>query len=183
MGDTVGGELLARQADGEWGVQVVRRVVTNGSVYMEMAKLSAGQEYLLALPDEALAPGSAPDAEALGRSLRATFAEGSEVGEEELRAMTELIVAGGGSRLLPRTIRYIEERRLREERWTGAIESHPSPLGIVWGTEDPIAVSAMAERLQRARPDATRVMLDGVGHYPMVEAPAAFASAVASSLG
>ncbi|HEV7721197.1 MAG TPA: alpha/beta fold hydrolase, partial [Iamia sp.] len=31
MGDTVGGELLARQMEGTWPVEVTRRVVTNGS--------------------------------------------------------------------------------------------------------------------------------------------------------
>ena len=45
---------------------------------------------------------------------------------------------------------------------------------MVWGTDDPIAVPAMADRLAAARPDARVVLLDGVGHYPMVEAPDRF---------
>ena len=35
MGDTVGGELLARRAEGTWPVEVTRRVVTNGSIYID----------------------------------------------------------------------------------------------------------------------------------------------------
>jgi pimeloyl-ACP methyl ester carboxylesterase len=35
----------------------------------------------------------------------------------------------------------------------------------------------MAERLRAARPDATLVRLEGVGHYPMLEAPDAFVNA------
>jgi pimeloyl-ACP methyl ester carboxylesterase len=65
-----------------------------------------------------------------------------------------------------------------EARYTGAIESHQSPLGIVWGELDPIAVHAMTDRLLERRPDATRATLEGVGHYPMVEAPDRFAAAV-----
>ena len=42
-GDTVGGELLARQREGRWPVDIVRRVLTNGSIYMALARLSAGQ--------------------------------------------------------------------------------------------------------------------------------------------
>ncbi len=42
MGDTVGGELLARQLDGTWPVEVSRRVLTNGSIYIGMAQLSPG---------------------------------------------------------------------------------------------------------------------------------------------
>jgi len=55
---------------------------------------------------------------------------------------------------------------------------HPSPLTVVWGTDDPIAVPAMADRVEASCPDARVVRLDGVGHYPMVEAPGRFASAV-----
>ena len=47
MGDTVGGELLARHREGTWPVEITRRVVTNGSIYIAMATLSPGQEMLL----------------------------------------------------------------------------------------------------------------------------------------
>ena len=51
MGDTVCGELLARSMSGEWDVEIVDRVITNGSIYIEMAQLTAGQQFLLAMPD------------------------------------------------------------------------------------------------------------------------------------
>jgi pimeloyl-ACP methyl ester carboxylesterase len=79
-------------------------------------------------------------------------------------------------------IRYVEERRQHEGRWTGAIERHPGQLTIVWGDADPIAVWPMAECLHAARPDATTVRLRDVGHYPMLEAPDAFTSAVEHGL-
>jgi pimeloyl-ACP methyl ester carboxylesterase len=41
----------------------------------------------------------------------------------------------------------------------------------------------MATRLHEARPDAGLDILDGVGHFPMVEAPARFAQSVADALG
>ena len=55
MGDTVGGELLARQVEGRWPVEVTKRVLTNGSIYIEMAHLTVGQQLLLALDDERIA--------------------------------------------------------------------------------------------------------------------------------
>jgi pimeloyl-ACP methyl ester carboxylesterase len=177
MGDTVGGELLARQLDGEWSVDVTRRVVTNGSIYIEMAQLSAGQLFLLGLPDERLT-GDGLGIDVVRRGVAATFSPASQVDDDELDAHARLVVHGGGDMIMPRLIRYIEERRAGERRFTGAIERHPSPLGIVWGVDDPIAVAPMAARLQEARPDATRTMLEGVGHYPMIESPARFAAAV-----
>jgi pimeloyl-ACP methyl ester carboxylesterase len=188
MGDTVGGELLARRADGNWTVEVTRRVVTNGSIYIAQAHLTDGQELLLSLPD-ALLPEDLPiGASGLTRSLRDTFSPATpEVPdgwpEDPVPPAAALIVHDGGHRVLPRLIRYIEERRANERRFTGAIESDPSPLHVVWGLDDPIAVPSMVDTLLTARPDATAVRLANVGHYPMVEAPARFLDAVMPGLG
>lgn len=177
MGDTVGGELLARQVSGEWPVDVTRRVLTNGSIYIEMAHLSAGQQLLLGLPDARMEPGLV-DGTAVQAGVAATFSPSTTVDDDELVAHAELITRDDGHLLLPRVIRYIEERRRNQDRYTGAIESHPSPLGIVWGVDDPIAVVGMVDRLRAARPDASVSLLEGVGHYPMIEAPPRFVDAV-----
>ena len=184
MGDTVGGELLARHAEGGWPVEIVQRVVTNGSIYIEMAHLTAGQQLLLSLPDELIDPALAPGRDALIASLVATFSEGTDrdAVADHVAAQVEMILHDDGNRVLARLIRYIEERRAAQDRFTGAIESHPSPLAVVWGADDPIAVHDMAVRLTTARPDAPLVTLDGVGHYPMVEAPERFAGAVLDAL-
>jgi len=182
LGDTVGGELLARQLQGAWPVEVTRRVLTNGSIYIEMAHLTAGQELLLSLPDARLPEDAGIDGAAMASSLAATFAPGSPVDPDELAASWEMISHDGGHRLLPRTIRYIEERRRNQDRFTGAIERHPSPLAVVWGTEDPVAVAPMATRLCERRPGTVLTWLEGVGHYPMLEAPDAFRAAVESPL-
>ena len=182
MGDTVGGELLARQLDGAWPVEVTRRVLTNGSIYIGMAQLSPGQQLLLALPDALMPADGALDAASVQAGLAATFSPSSSVPDEELDSQWRLISAADGHRLLPRLIRYIEERRRDESRYTGAIERHPSPLHVVWGVDDPIAVVAMTDTLRAARPDAVVELLDGVGHYPMIEAPARFATAVRRAL-
>jgi pimeloyl-ACP methyl ester carboxylesterase len=182
MGNTVGGELLARQVDGAWPVTVTRRALANGSIYIGMAHLSAGQEFLLSLPDARL-PADGPVGEAGVRAgIAGTLSPHAHVDEEELHALARLVVHHDGHRVMPRLIRYIEERRTSESRFTGAIETHPSPVGVVWGADDPIAVVAMVERFRSARSDATITVLDGVGHYPMVEAPDRFAAATASLL-
>jgi pimeloyl-ACP methyl ester carboxylesterase len=180
MGDTVGGELLARQMEGNWPVEITRRVVTNGSIYIEMANLTAGQQLLLSLPDKPIDGGAAADRDALARSLVATLSPSH--GDIDLGAHAEIVQHRNGNRMLARTIRYIEERRANERRFTGAIETHPSPVSIVWGPEDPIAVAAMAERLQRARPDAQLRWITGAGHYPQLEEPGVYQKAVLQEL-
>ena len=185
MGDTVGGELLARTLDGALSLAVRRRVVTNGSIYIDMAQLTLGQQLLLGLPD-AKEPLVGADA---GSSFRGgvvgTFAADTVLdadGHDHLDAVVTLARRDDGLAMLPRTIRYIEDRRAEERRFTGAIEEHASPVGIVWGDQDPVAVHAMAERFAATRTDAPVRTLEGVGHYPMVEAPERFADAVLALL-
>lgn len=186
MGDSVGGELLARSIGQKLDFSIRRRVLSNGSIYLDMAQLTDGQKYLSSLPDERLAPEAAADVDLLVAALVATLAPAgspaSHPDPDHVRAAADLIMASEGNRLLPRLIRYLDERRRFESRWTGAIEKHPAPLTIVWGDLDPIAVVAMTGRLVERRPDATLTVLEGVGHYPMVEAPAAFSAAVLAGL-
>jgi pimeloyl-ACP methyl ester carboxylesterase len=169
---------------------VTRRVLTNGSIYIEQAHLTNGQQLLLGLPDEKLPDGIPIDGPSLTRSLRDTFspdpaeAMPAEGGPDDLLPATvEQILHNDGHRVMPRTIRYIEERRAHERRFTGAIETDPSPLHIVWGEDDPIAVPSMVDTMVTARPDASVIRLDGVGHYPMVEAPERYLAAVLAGLG
>jgi pimeloyl-ACP methyl ester carboxylesterase len=178
VGDTVGGELLARDLDATLRFGVRRRVLTNGSIYIDLARLTDGQQLLLALPDERNEALGADEGAAFARGVVATFAPDSGVDGAEVEALTRLAAREGGLALLPRTIRYIEDRRAEERRFTGALERHPSPVGVVWGDVDPVAVVEMVARFSTARPDAPVTVLDGVGHYPMVEAPQRFAIAV-----
>lgn len=187
MGNTVGGELLARRQNGSWSVEITRRVLTNGSIYIEQAHLSDGQQMLLSLPDRKLDAGFPIGANGLTQSLRATFSSGTAAvpegwSEDPLPATVEQILHNDGQLMLPRLIRYIEERRQNERRFTGAIEVDPSPLHVVWGLDDPIAVPSMVDTLLAARPDTSVVRLEGVGHYPMVESPAQFLRAVLPGL-
>ncbi len=184
MGDSVGGELLARSIDDGLGFTVGRRVLTNGSIYIDMAQLTDGQRMLLDLPDAREDAVGADGGAAFRAGVAATFAPGAAdaVDPVELDALMALALRNHGLALLPRTIRYIEDRRAEEARFTGAIEAHPSPLGVVWGELDPVAVHAMATKLVAARADTPLITLDGVGHYPMVEDPVRFVAAVRNLL-
>lgn len=187
MGDTVGGEVLARHIEGSFDAEIVSRVLTNGSIYIEMAQLTFGQQLLLSLPDERLDLEAAPTADALAASLLATLSPETTFALDELLPHGEFVAFNFGSSLLPRIIRYIEERRANESRFTGAIEQHPSPVTVIWGVDDPIAVVGMCDQFTAARSAALGVApvvrrLVGIGHYPVIESPALFVAEVLAAL-
>lgn len=181
MGDSVGGELLAREA----GADVRRRVICNGSIYLDLAQLTIGQQLLMGLPDEST---DELPVDGFVAGVTGTYAHGGP-DADPVDSLTHGLLAqnNGGLTLMARLIRYLEDRQREESRYTGAIESHHSPLHIVWGDLDPVAVVAMSRRLfdQRTGNGGTTTIeiLDGVGHYPMIEAPTRFADAVLRGLG
>jgi pimeloyl-ACP methyl ester carboxylesterase len=182
MGDTVGGEVLARDLEGTSPFAVTERVLTNGSIYIDMAQLTNGQQFLLGAPDALLDAGWGGDGSAFQGSLAAICSPDHPPAADDLAALWAFMSYNEGDRLLARTIRYIEDRRAEEARFTGAIEKHPSPLGVVWGALDPVAVYAMTDKLLEARPDARRITLDDVGHFPMLEDAPRTADAIVSLL-
>ena len=86
MGDTVAAELLMRQTEGSCGFTIERSILTNGSIFIDMAQLSTGQQFLLSLPDERLPEPLGLDGMRPG--LVETF--GIEPSDAELDAMVEL---------------------------------------------------------------------------------------------
>lgn len=210
MGDTVAGEVLARTMDpgsipsdpawlspvgtvvmsGSGGppdhldVDVGARVVVNGSIYLDLAKLTPGQQRLWEAPDERLAAalGALIGGDGLASGISQVFHPDHQPNAAEIGALVSSIEYRDGHLLLPRLIRYLDDRRRAEARYTGAIEAHPSPLTILWAADDPVAVAAMGDRLAARRPDATLVRLEGLGHYPMIEDPSRFGQALAEAI-
>jgi pimeloyl-ACP methyl ester carboxylesterase len=165
MGDTVAAELLMRQTEGKLNFTIDRSILTNGSIFIDLVQLSAGQQFLLALGDERIAEplelgGMAP-------GLRETF--GIKPSDDEIEAMVQLIGNNGGDQLLGRLVRYIEERRQNQSRWTEGLASFDGPMTALWGELDPIAVVAMMDRLAEVRPQTEIIRWPDVGHWPSLE--------------
>jgi pimeloyl-ACP methyl ester carboxylesterase len=180
MGDTVAAELLMRSNEDRPGVVWAGCVLTNGSIFIDMAQLTAGQQGLLAMPDEPLAESLGFDG--LRYGLQASFPP-DRPDPDELDAMVRLTMHGDGDRLLPRVIRYIEQRRRHQPRFTAGLADFPGPMVAAWGDLDPIAVPAMPDRLGGLRDEAGLdievVHWPDIGHWPSVEAPDLVAGLIA----
>ncbi len=174
LGTSVVCELLARRERGLLGFAPRTVTLTNGSVHIELSQLTLSQRALLTRVGPLVARlGS----EALFRA-QMTRLFGKPVDERELSAMWALLSREDGGARLHQTISYVPERYRFAERWIGALERLDLPAHLLWGVLDPVAVVAIAELLAREIPMVTLTRLEGVGHYPQVEAPDAWSDAV-----
>lgn len=180
MGDTIAAELLKRQNEGKLGFTIERSILTNGSIFIDMAQLSTGQQLLLSLPDEKIAQPL--DLNGFKPGLSETFSKDHPASDEELDAMIELLRNNGGDQMLPRTIRYIEERRANQDRFTAGLVDFDGPMTALWGEQDPIAVLPMTHRLKELRPSTEIVTWPDVGHWPSIETPERVSEAILERL-
>ena len=176
-GTSVATEILARRESASLGFELAGVVMSNGSMHIELAQLTWPQ---LVLQHRLLGPllGRLGPRSLFERRLRKTFHRPPDRGDIEM--MWHGLVAGGGRAVLGHLGRYLHERRTHWERWIGALTRLDLPILVLWGREDPIAVPAIAQQLERECPHPSLHWLDGVGHYPMLEAPDAWAAAVDS---
>lgn len=171
-GDSVAQEILARHNEGALDVDLTSVCLLNGGLFPESHRPRFVQKLLLT----PLGPlvGRAMSQRAFDRAMRAVFAPGRPPTEDELAGFWGLIEAGNGRRVAHRLIRYIPERARMRERWVGALIEARIPLGLVFGLDDPVSGAHMVARFEEIVGQRHFVRrLEGVGHYPQVEAPAA----------
>lgn len=180
-GSSVATELLARRNFGSEPIKLRSLTLCNGSMHIELANLRVMQRLLKA-------PGIGPVVARLAseplfhRNIRRIFADPSFLDAEELNAMWSQLIAGAGRDVLPVITRYIDERYRLWHRWIGALRETDLPIHIVWARQDPVAVEKMAHVLHDEIANSDLQLLDGVGHFPMIEAAERWSAAVLSAL-
>jgi pimeloyl-ACP methyl ester carboxylesterase len=92
--------------------------------------------------------------------------------ESFLAGSWQLLVEDDGRRVLPRLIRYMDERARRRTRWVTPLQRGVVPMRLINGAIDPVSGRHAAERYRTLVEDADVVLFDDLGHYPHVEDPA-----------
>lgn len=177
MGTSVLCAMLARRAKGTLPIEVDSVTFSNGSVFIEMARLTPSQKLLR---NSYVGPlfASLGSRLVFGLQLRRIFGRADSVPSVELDAMWELLCANDGRKRLPAIIRYIDERYEKATQWLPPLSKLDVPSLVLWGELDPVSIVEIGERLAREIPASQLVKLTGVGHYPMVEDPARFTAAL-----
>ena len=172
-GDTVAQELLARQrrrqAQGVPGLQIKSVCLLNGGLFPEAIRPRPIQKLLQGplgwLVGRLMTEGR------FYKSFSALFGPDTQPTDDDLADFWNLIAYNDGVKIAHKISRYQIERRKNRKRWVEALQRTTTPLRFVNGPLDPVSGAAMVARYRQVIPDPDVVVLDGIGHYPQVEAP------------
>ena len=180
-GTSVATELLARWNRGFHPVPLESITLCNGSVHIELARLRLIQKLLR---NETLGPVVArlSSQRVFNRNMRQLWHDPETLPQADLDTMWGLLTRDGGKAVLPRITHYLRVRVLFWHRWVGALQRSQLPLNFLWGAEDPITGRDVAEVHHAEAPGSRLTVLDGVGHYPLLEAPRRWTEALLALL-
>ena len=167
-GDSVTQELIARHQEGQ--LQLAGCVFLNGGLFPETHHPVRVQKLLLGPLGPLL--GRLFSRRKLAQSFARIFGPHTQASEAELDALWQLVAYNNGPAVMHRLIRYMPERRQQRQRWVAAMQATTLPMRVINGAFDPISGAHMVARYRELIADADTVLLDGIGHYPQLEAPA-----------
>lgn len=180
MGTSVATELLARDIRGETPLDVRGALLFNGSVIVERASLTIGQQLLRSPAGPLFA--RLTNEPAFRRQFARLFSREHPLTADEAADQFALIDHNDGRRVMARLTGYIDERTTYADRWHGAIRDWPGVLHLAWGMQDPVATANVLDAVIELRPQVPVTRWPDIGHYPAVEDPARLARAVSELL-
>ncbi len=169
-GTSVATEILAQTQEGSSDLKISSLILCNGSIHIELSQLRFIQKLL---KNKFLGPLVARFAseQTFVRNMTNIWYDPSTVNVMEFKEMWQMLILGNGRKVLPKITQYINQRYTYWDRWIGALERTQIPVKIVWATEDPVAVKAIALQLHKEIPNSELYLLEKTGHYPMLENP------------
>ena len=180
LGTSVATELLARDLAGELSFDMTGVLLFNGSILIERANPTLAQK-LLRGPLGPLAARFANES-FFRRQFASVFSGSHPVTDEVAADNWSLMTYNEGNRLGHKLVSYMDERVIYADRWHGAVVNWEGDLRLLWGLEDPVAVTEVLEGLLELRPDLPVVRFPDLGHYPQIEDPDRFTEAVHESM-
>lgn len=163
-------ELLARQLENSSAdKQFLSACFLNGGLYPEMHRPRFVQKLMLGPLGPVLSNFTSRGQ--FERSFSAVFGGNTQPSKQELASFWALICEQDGHRIFHKLIRYMEDRKQYRQRWVNAIENPSIPVRLINGPEDPVSGKHLVEYYANKVSNADTVMLEGIGHYPQVEAP------------
>lgn len=169
-GNTITQELLARRSEGRLKFSIESICMLNGALFPETHRPILAQKLLIS-PIGAVVGRLIPDA-IFKRNLALVFGAATQPSDSELDDYARLLNFNGGKRIFHLLIRYMTERTTHRERWVGALETIDRPFRMINGLDDQVSGRHLVARFRELFPRFEDIVeIEGVGHFPHLEAP------------
>lgn len=151
-------------------------ILTNANIYLPLSNLTAFQ---IALLDPATGPATAaataPEMLAAGLG-GSTFLPRRTLEDPEIAALAKCFAYNDGMRVLPDTVKYLDERAADESLWLTTFSKIPVNVTLVWGLHDTVAPLRVANHVWQAyfknMPGQSRYwVVPNADHYVQCDAP------------
>ena len=176
-GTSIATEILARDNSNIINSDLEKIILCNGSMLIDLSQLRPIQKML---KNKFIGPIVARLAtrNTFIRNMHNIWCDSSDLNNDDLKILWQLLVSNGGRKVLPKITRYIDQRYEYYDKWIGALKETQKKVLILWAENDPVAVIEMANVLEKYIPNSQKVTIPDTGHYPMIENPNAFVQAI-----
>ncbi|RFA10278.1 hypothetical protein B7R54_14470 [Subtercola boreus] len=182
LGDSVATELMARDIDGALTFTLNGVMMTNSSVIIGEANLTAAQKLLRGRLGPLVA--RLVSEKVIRKQLAGAFSSTHPLTEQEGDDQWSLLAFHGGDKIIDRLSYFNRERVQLADRWEGAIRDWPGRLAVGWGGQDRISGQPVLDAILKLNPRADVTRWPDLGHFPQIEDPATVSSlAVAFATG
>ena len=169
MGASVACELLYRLEESRTSLKLRSLTLLNAGIYIDMHQPLPTQR-LLRTPVLGALFARLSSYRVFRFQYANVYASPDDFIEEHYRQQWALILYNNGRQTLAKVAGYMKERIRNEKRWLGPLHRAKLPIKLIWGRLDPIAVHAIAKKLQARNSLISLKTLADVGHYPQLEA-------------
>lgn len=168
-GTSVATEIIARRNMGFAPIRLLSLTLCNGSVHIELAKLRVIQKLLR---NKLIGPLVArlSSKRIFEKNMKQLWHDKSKLKQEDLDGMWELLIRNGGKTVLAKITQYLRDRVIFWHRWVGGLVKTDISTNILWGESDPITGADVAKVHHNEMKNSKLILLEKVGHYPMLEA-------------
>ena len=186
-GDSVGLALVqSYQERGPGPYKISQQIITNGNVYLPLARLTRGQKLLLS-------PITGPFVATLtsGRKMANTLAGLTytpRLEDDDLKALASILDYQNGARVQHDLIQYLNERKANEVAWLDVLGRSDIPATLIWGELDQIAPTRVADYvwakcLKGRKTTARYWRIPCANHYLQADQPEILAKLVRDAMG
>ena len=175
LGDTIAQELLARQLEKSSPVEWLSCTFLNGGLFPETHRPLLVQKLLLSPFGNLITKFMTK--KTFAKNMNRIFSPANPPSPVFIDETWKLTSSNNGLGMIPKLIRYMEERKTHRERWVKPLVDKIVPVRLIDGVDDPISGLHLTERYQTIVPEADVVLLESSGHYPHVETPEAVVKA------